>query len=383
MKEEYIAVIPTYNNADTVSGIISDVRQYVDTVLVVNDGSTDSTQKILDNIPGIITIGYAENKGKGYAIKTALKKAEELGFRYAITIDSDGQHMPGDIPVFMERIEQVPDSLLIGERNLKADNMPARNTFANKFSNLWYRIETGQRLSDTQSGFRLYPLHRLNGMKFISRRYEFEVEVIVRAAWHGIHVENIPIRVYYPPEDKRISHFRPFKDFLRISLLNTLLVLFALLVYHPWKFVKSLKRQNIKAFFDRQIIHSAESNLQMATSIGWGIFCGIIPVWGYQMIFAGISAHFLRLNKIVAVVFSNISIPPMIPVILYASMCVGAWITGTDNPFTLNSISLETVSMALGQYLAGSVILATMAGTAAFFIAWLTMTICRRKIRRQ
>lgn len=378
-KEDCIAIIPTYNNADTIVGVISDVMQYVNIILVVNDGSTDSTQKVLDKIPGIITIRYAKNKGKGYAIKTALKKATELGFRYAITIDSDGQHLPSDIPIFMERITQIPDSLLIGARNLKADNMPAQNTFANKFSNFWYRIETGQKLSDTQSGFRLYPLHKLSDMRFLSRRYEFEVEIIVRAAWHGIHIENIPIRVYYPPENKRISHFRPFKDFLRISILNTFLVLYALLVYHPWKFIKSLTHQNIKNFFDKQIIHSTESHLEMAASIGWGIFCGIIPIWGYQMIFAGISAHFLKLNKIVAVVFSNISIPPMIPIILYASMCVGAWFTKTENSFTLNNISLETVCLTLRQYLAGSITLAIMAGVTTFIIAWLIIRICRRK----
>ena len=89
--------------------------------------------------------------------------------------------------------------------------MPSENTFANKFSNFWYKVETGQTLTDTQSGFRLYPLEKLQSIRFITRRYEFEVEVIVRAAWRGINVENVPIKVYYPPKDERVSHFRPLK----------------------------------------------------------------------------------------------------------------------------------------------------------------------------
>ena len=127
------------------------------------------------------------------------------------------------------------------------------------------------------------------------------------------NVENIPIKVYYPPVEERVSHFRPLKDFTRISILNTVLVLYALLLYYPWKFLQSLTYRNIKDFIDTQIIHSKDSNIRMASAVGWGIFCGIIPIWGYQMAFAGLSAHFMKLNKIVALVFSNISIPPMIP----------------------------------------------------------------------
>ena len=222
-------VMPTYNNAGTIAKVISDVKEYAADVIVVNDGSTDDTKDILSSISDIKVVDYPNNKGKGYALKLGLKKAYEWGFRYAITIDSDGQHYADDIPAFIEKIEEKPDSLLIGARNLTADNMPSKNTFANKFSNFWYKVETGQTLSDTQSGFRLYPLDKLQKIHFITRRYEFEVEIIVRAAWRGVNVENIPIKVYYPPEEERVSHFRPLQDFTRISILNTVLVLYAFL----------------------------------------------------------------------------------------------------------------------------------------------------------
>lgn len=376
-----VVIIPTYNNAGTVAKVISDVKAFTADVIVVNDGSTDDTRDILATIDDIRVIDYPNNKGKGYALKLGLKRAYEWGYRYAITIDSDGQHYADDIPTFIESIEQKPDSLLIGARNLTAENMPSKNTFANRFSNFWYKVETGQELSDTQSGFRLYPLEKLQNIHFITRRYEFEVEIIVRAAWRGVNVENVPIKVYYPPVEERVSHFRPLHDFTRISILNTVLVLYALLLYYPWKFLQALTYSNIKNFIDTQIIHSKDSNLRMAAAMGWGVFCGIIPIWGYQMVFAGLSAHFMRLNKIVAIVFSNVSIPPMIPFILYGSMVAGAWMLNIDNIFSIDNVSLQSVGQSLCQYLIGSVALATISGMAVFAIALVMMVLCKRRSR--
>ena len=378
-----VVIMPTYNNAGTIATVISDVKEFATDVIVVNDGSTDETAQILASIEDIKVVDYSENKGKGYALKLGLQKAYEWGYRYAITIDSDGQHYADDIPTFLDKIEEKPDSLLIGARNLTAENMPSKNTFANKFSNFWYKVETGQVLSDTQSGYRLYPLDKLQKIHFLTRRYEFEVEIIVRAAWRGVNVENVPIKVYYPPVEERVSHFRPLQDFTRISILNTVLVLYAFLLYYPWRFLRSLTPANIKKFFDQQIIHSADSNVRMAAAMGWGIFCGVIPIWGYQMVFAGFSAHFMKLNKIVAVVFSNISIPPMIPFLLYGSMVMGAWALNIENAFVLDNISLETVRQSLTQYLVGSLLLAVSSGVIVFVLSLLVMTICKRKKKNE
>lgn len=373
-----MVVIPTYNNAGTIARVIADVQQYADDILVVNDGSTDETRAILERVEGIRIHSYDENRGKGHALKCGLKLAYEWGFRYAITIDSDGQHYADDIPRFIERIEVVPDSLLIGARNLAADNMPSKNTFANRFSNFWYRVETGERLEDTQSGFRLYPLRKLQHIRFITSRYEFEVEIIVRAAWRGVRVENIPIKVYYPPQEERVSHFRPLRDFTRISLLNTVLVLYALLFYYPWRFLRSLTRERIANFFDRHLWHAEDSNVRMAAAMGWGIFCGIIPLWGYQMIFAVATAHLMRLNKVVALVFSNVSIPPMIPFILFGSLWMGASLLGEEIAFSFREVDFQLVADFLKQYLVGSLALATVLGVAVALVGWLLMVLCKR-----
>ena len=205
------------------------------------------------------------------------------------------------------------------------------------------------------------------------------MEVIVRAAWRGINVENVPIKVYYPPVEERVSHFRPLKDFTRISILNTVLVLYALLLYYPWKFLRMLTWKNIKNFINKHIIHSSDSNLRMAASMGWGIFCGILPIWGYQMIFAGVSAHFMKLNKVVSITFSNISIPLLIPFILYGSMVTGALVLDMENVFSFKGISLDNVYESLTQYLLGSVVFAVLAGTAVFLLSFLIMVLCKRK----
>lgn len=378
-----VVLMPTYNNAGTIAKVIADVKQYSEDVIVVNDGSTDDTKNILASIADIKVIDYPKNKGKGYALKLGLQKAYEWGYRYAITIDSDGQHYADDIPTFLDKIEEKPDSLLIGARNLAADNMPSKNTFANKFSNFWYKVETGKTLSDTQSGYRLYPLEKLQKIHFITRRYEFEVEIIVRAAWRGVNVENIPIKVYYPPVEERVSHFRPLQDFTRISILNTVLVLYAILVYYPWKCLRLFTIANIKSFINKQILLSKESNLKIAAAMGWGTLCGVLPIWGYQMAFAGVSAHFMKLNKMVAMAFSTFTIPPLIPFILYGSVLLGAKVLCIENVFTLDNITLESAYQSVAQYIVGSVVLAIVLGLAVFILSLLVMFICKRKPKNE
>ena len=381
-RNDILAVIPTYNNEKTVARVIADVRRYCAHVLVVNDGSTDSTAQILA-AEGVGTISYAPNRGKGYAIRRALRYAEEHGYRYMITIDSDGQHFASDIPKFVEEIEKTPDALLVGARNLRSDNMPGKNTFANKFSNFWFRVETGMRLDDTQSGFRLYPVRRMKGMRFLTRRYEFEVEVLVRAAWRGIAVRNIPVNVFYPEKDERVTHFRPGKDFTRISILNTFLVLGALLFYYPWRFLRSLTKENIRRFVTDNITRSRDSNPQLAASIGLGIFFGIAPLWGYQMIAAGVTAHFTRLNKAVAILSSNISIPPMIPFILYGSYWTGAQVLRRAMPLSLSDITLERAAADMFQYVVGSFVMAAVCAVAAAAVSYALLVFCKRTPRHE
>lgn len=228
--EKICVIIPTYNNATTIRRVIEDVEKYCTSIIVVNDGSTDDTAAILQSIPSPIeVVSYPDNRGKGYALVTGFKKAKALGYTHAITIDADGQHFADDIPCFIEGLKHNPEGFIVGCRNLTEENMPRQNTFANRFSNFWFRLQTGINLPDTQSGYRLYTLSSLKGLNLITSRYESELELLVYAAWAGVDITSVNVKVYYPPAEERVSHFRPIYDFFRISVLNTVLCLGALL----------------------------------------------------------------------------------------------------------------------------------------------------------
>ncbi|MEX2336691.1 MAG: DUF2062 domain-containing protein [Fulvivirga sp.] len=376
-------VIPTYNNEATLEQVIHDVLVYTSDVIVVNDGATDRTPQILADFDGQIKVlSHEKNRGKGRALQNAFKYALEQGYDYVISIDSDGQHFADDLPDFLKEIARNPGTLVIGARNMTQENVPGKSSFGNKFSNFWYNIETGIKLTDTQSGYRLYPIKQMQGIRYITNRFEFEVEVIVKAAWKGIPVKNIRVKVHYEPVKERITHFRPFTDFTRISLLNIWLVTLAMVYYIPFRFVKSLTRDNIRKFIQRHLLNKEESVGKKALSIGFGVFMGIFPIWGYQLLLGLTLTHLMKLNKALFVVAAHISIPPMIPLIIFGSYKMGALlVTHPRNDLLFHSgISFETVKANLGQYIIGAVALAAIMGFLAWLFTFVFFLIKRNKV---
>ena len=375
LKEWGICIlIPTYNNHKTVARVLEGVLAYTTDVIVVNDGSTDQTPAILEAYQQHITlIHLPENRGKGNALQVGFAKAKAMGFSYVITIDSDGQHYPVDIPVFVDALEQAKnkDVLLIGSRNMNQEGVPRKSSFGNKFSNFWFWFETGISLSDTQSGYRLYPVHKL-AKRYYTRKFEFEIEVIVRAAWNDVEVKNVPVQVLYDSSE-RVSHFRPFKDFTRISILNTVLVCITLLYIIPRNFFRNFKKKSVKTFITEDILGSKDTAAVKALSIGLGTFIGLSPLWGLHSFLAIFLAITLRLNKVLAFAFSNVSVPPMIPFIVYASLQLGYFMVpnGTQQ-ILISEFNFTAISEHLWQYILGSFALAVMAsfflGSISFFM---------------
>lgn len=226
-------VIPTYNNEGTITAVVQATLQECRDVIVVNDGSTDGTRDILHGMEGITLVEYAENRGKGYALKCGFRRALQMGFAYAITLDGDGQHYPDDIALFLKANQQHPGALILGSRQMDGIERSLGSRFANEFSNFWFYVQTGRRLADTQTGYRLYPLKKLHGLELLTSRYEAELELLVQASWHGVEIVPINIKVYYPPLAERVSHFRPIRDFARISVLNTVLCFLAVIYGLP------------------------------------------------------------------------------------------------------------------------------------------------------
>nr|WP_294934963.1 DUF2062 domain-containing protein [uncultured Flavobacterium sp.] len=371
-------IIPTYNNHKTLRRVIDGVLQHTQNVIVVNDGSTDTTSEIIASYPQIVNIQIPKNQGKGNALREGFKKAKQLGFEHAITIDSDGQHFPDDISVFMDALEKEGKAiLLIGSRNMNQDGVPKKSSFGNKFSNFWFWFETGITLEDTQSGYRLYPLRSIPN-QFFTKKFEFEIEVIVRTAWNGVPVRNIPINILYDPNE-RVTHFRPFKDFTRISILNTILVIITLLYIKPRNFFMSFKKKSFRDFLREDILASSDSNSKKALSIALGVFIGIAPFWGFQTAIVIFLAVLLRWNKALAFAFSNVSIPPMIPFIIYGSLKAGAFFVGGNIEFSIGMpITMQHIQAHVAQYIIGSFVLATAAAIVFGVGSYLLLSLSKK-----
>lgn len=369
----FCVIVPTYNNQKTLKKVLDSILDFTSNVIIVNDGSTDQTSEILKQYSQLTQIHHPKNLGKGRALRNGFRKAIELDFEYAITIDSDGQHFAADIPGFIEEIQKEPNSLLIGSRNMTQENVPKKSSFGNKFSNFWFKFETGIVLEDTQSGFRLYPL-KLIPKRFYTNKFEFEIEVIVRSAWKGIVVKNIPIQVLYDPAE-RVSHFRPFRDFTRISILNTVLVTNALIYIKPRDFFRKAKKKGFKKFFLEDILESKDSNFKKSAAIALGIFIGISPFWGFQTILLFTFAALFRLNKVIAFLSSNVSFPPFIPLIIYGSLKTGSLFVSSDAPLFLDSsMTLDDIQKNATQYIVGSLILASVLALSVGLISYLLLT---------
>lgn len=370
LEKKICILIPTYNNHKTLKRVIDGVLEYTQNIIVVNDGSTDSTSEILKNYPQISILNLPDNKGKGNGLKLGFRKAKELGFDFAITIDSDGQHYPDDIPVFVEALlEEKEDVLLIGNRNMSQDGIPKKSSFGNRFSNFWFWFETGIKLEDTQSGYRLYPLHKIP-KKYYTPKFEFEIEIIVRTAWRHVPIKNVPIKVLYDPAE-RVSHFRPFKDFTRISILNTILVTITLLYIIPRNFINNFRKKSFKKFIKEDVLESDGSNRTKAFSVALGVFIGLSPVWGFQTFLTISLAVLFKLNKVLAFVSSNISFPPFIPLIIAASLFIGAPFVEGETNFLSHELNFELVKNHLLQYIIGSLILATTVSAVSGIVTFL------------
>ena len=376
-KPSFCVLLPSYNNEGTLKHVIGQILDVNANLIVINDGSTDQTTQILNGFPGIEVIHFKKNKGKGMALRAGFLKARKLGFNYAVSIDSDGQHDPRDILKLEEKARLYPGALIMGSRNMDQEGIPAKSSFGNKFSNFWYWAETLNKLSDTQTGFRAYPVENVANKRWFTKRFEFEIEVIVRLAWDGVPVYEVPVSVKYPKE--RVSHFRTFTDFMRISLLNTVLFFLALLYFLPRKIIRSASPRKIITTLKTEMKRGQSEPAKMAASIGLGLFFGIFPIWGFQMLVAFAVASFLKLNRIVVLLSSNISTPPFTPFIIFFSYELGyLFVADPVQLPALDSIDTHLIYLQINQYLIGSVLLSVLIGLLGFLVSYIILKMSQK-----
>jgi glycosyltransferase involved in cell wall biosynthesis len=369
------AVIPTYNNAATVAEVVTAARSYIARVIVVNDGSIDATGDILRSLAGVAgvdsalrLIEFPANRGKGAALKAGLESALSEGFTNVITMDADGQHRPEDIPLFLANIAKSPDALWIGDRSIayEGSKQPLRSRAGRAFGAFWYKFFTDKNIRDTQCGFRSYPLKRVLDLRCLGSGYEYEQEILIRAAWSGIAVASMPVRLYYPPRQAAVSHFRPLRDFLRISKVNSKAALIK--IFMPWRAVGiSGKGWRRNLLF---LLSNAPSPHKAAQSVAMGVFMGLMPVYGFQVLALTALTPMLRLNWPLAFLGVNISFAPLLPFLIAAGVAVGK-VTVPLLPFTMPK-GFFAYSLAKGgvEWFVGSVVLAVGAGALTYGITY-------------
>ena len=206
-------------------------------------------------------------------------------------------------------------------------------------------------------------------------KFELEIEVIVKAAWRGIPVVSVPVSVYYAPEGERVSHFIPSRDSTRISFLNTYLVILAALFWRPVMLIRSINLRNLKRVWKTEVVAAHESTNKKALSVGVGLFFGIVPIWGFQFALAIFTAVFFKLNKIIVGLTAQISVPPLIPFVLYASVKTGEFVLGqkVNLDFT-KLLSIETLKNLYVYYI-GATVLSIAAGIAGFLVTWILLKV--------
>ncbi len=219
-------IIPVYNHGRQIGAVIRRTLQLGLPVFVVDDGSTDDTAENIAAIDGICILHHSANKGKGASLLTGFAAARKEGCDYAITLDGDGQHNPEDAIKLLNAVSGGERCIVIGRRQGMdgRKNVPWTSRFGRKFSNFWVWTAGGPWVEDSQSGFRLYPVPEVLELAVRARRYQFEVEVLVKARQQGIKIKEVPVQVIYQPRGERVSHFRPWLDFHRNSAVFSRLI---------------------------------------------------------------------------------------------------------------------------------------------------------------
>ncbi len=212
-------IIPVYNHGRYIKKVVEEAKLLGFPVFIINDGSTDATGEILAQIDGIRVISHPVNQGKGAALLTGFAAALGQHCTWAISLDGDGQHKPEDAVALLKAIHGDERCMVIGCRQgmTNSNNVPWTSRFGRKFSNFWVWAAGGPWVQDSQSGFRLYPLPETLSLTTQAKRYQFEVEILVKAHQKGIAIKETPIQVIYQKKGERISHFQPYQDFLRNS----------------------------------------------------------------------------------------------------------------------------------------------------------------------
>lgn len=307
-------MLPTYNNASTLEGIVGRTLAQGLPVIVVNDGSLDATAALLVNLAErhaeLTVLTHPQNKGKADAMLTGFAHVTGEGLTHVVTIDTDGQLDPEQVPDLLTASAKDHGALVVGARSIAhIPGYPFKSRLGRALSNLAIRLESGARVEDSQCGFRIYPVALVNRLAVRSRRYGYEAEVITRAAWAGAAIVNVPITSRYFAGAARVSHFK-WRDSWQGMCLHARLLARGFL---RWISPVDLWRQ----------ARSLEKGRGVAKGLAVGVFIGNLPLYGLHTVLSLYTAKRLRLHPLTVVTGSLISTPPLGPLLIAAAIWLG------------------------------------------------------------
>lgn len=336
-----VVVAPSYNNGGTLAEVLTRLAALNLPILLVNDGCTDATDDVFNSWQrqyprcDARMIRHRRNRGKAAALKTGFKAAMQAGYTHAITIDTDGQHDPELIPRLLEVAQREPLSYVLGVRNDRQGDYPARSRLGRRLSNLFIRLECGIKVADSQCGMRIYPLDLIRSVRCQAGRFGYETEMITRAAWAGCPIAEVPVNTRYLPPGQRVSHFNPWWDTFLGVLMHLRLVGREMSPvphrrYHagdlpPRKRVTPREMLSwlnpLRAW--RELRGGAVDRNELAAALAAGVFVANLPVYPFQTALCVYLARRLHLNPLATIAGSQLSTPPIGAALIAAALCVG------------------------------------------------------------
>jgi len=370
-----VIVIPVYNHSATLYGVVVSALKASNNVMVVDDGSTDKSADTISDL-NVHLIHHEKNLGKGAAIKTAVKNARKLGMTHMVTIDANGSYDPADFHLFAAALGKNPDSIIIGRRSFPKSEVPLLSRVNRCLANFWFRIQTGRSLSDVSCTYRAYPLAVLENLTLRTRRNSFEVEVLTKAAWAGVNVDEVNISAYIHRPEKHKYSFNFFLDNIRVTLFNFHLTMRSIV---PWPHQKLMGKNQSKEKITilhplrsiKTLLTENTSPKQLAAGGALGVLLGTLPLIGCHNIAILFAAGYFRLNKVLALATSGLCVPPLVP-----ALCIEAGYFMRHGTF-LTEISMKTLGYQalerIYEWLLGSLVLAPvfaiLVGGIIFLIA--------------